>query len=672
MLNRFTPRRKKTGADKVSMQTKPVFGANGGIKRSMPPIEIEDMYLYWANNAYVNENKIKKRNGYALFGTSVPLAGDPVMNITQFFKYDGTVYLSAFTTKNAYRYNPTTKKWDLTTEHEVVCDCEDAWIAQAGVTSTASTTKRYGTYSAKHVIATGTTGLASTRAITSADLTGYTHLYFYIRSSKVLTAGQLQLLLDDTVTCASPLELLDVPAVPIVDTWYEFCVALSNPALLTAVISVGLKAIVDLSGVDIYLDNIMAVNCFTADSNDKVQTEQIYDETSSDVFFIYTNGVDNIKYWTGTNNWADLGGTPNKARRLINFEHYLMLLNTTVSTVQAPQRIEWPQIGKPATWTGEDSGNNSLAGTPDFIEGAVYFRSDLVIFKNNSIASCSFVGGVDPFEFEESKIKRVGCSAVGSIQNLDDTIIFLGWDNVYTYDGFSVKPKGNDIIIKFLDELNPSKLSLIHSHIIRGLNLYLLFVPSTNSDYPDYCWIFDYIKETWTFWKFDDSFTSSGYYFIDGRLTIGELIEKIGNLNFRLGSSQLQDLKTFSLFGSNDGYIYKYDETIFNDNGVAIDGYIDTKSYVFNGVNLYSMLCQIALFGKGDDITVLVSINDGVTFSSIGTITQNTSTELANFLRKVDQVGDRFMVRFQNNTLDEWFELSGWELGYIEKTRKVV
>ena len=87
--------------------------------------------------------------------------------------------------------------------------------------------------------------------------------------------------------------------------------------------------------------------------------------------------------------------------------------------------------------------------------------------------------------------------------------------------------------------------------------------------------------------------------------------------------------------------------------------------------NLYNFLCQIALFGKGDDILVSVSKNDGVYFQPIGTITQNTSTELASFLRKIDVVGDRFMVRFQNKTINEWFEISGWELGYIEKTRVV-
>jgi hypothetical protein len=119
--------------------------------------------------------------------------------------------------------------------------------------------KKQGAQSLKVVIAAGASADDKiTDSITSIDISRATHLEFWIKSTVALSAGQMDILLDDTAACASPLETLDVPAVS-KDTW-TFCrVILNNPELDTAIISVGFRYTTDIAAVTIWLDDMSAV-----------------------------------------------------------------------------------------------------------------------------------------------------------------------------------------------------------------------------------------------------------------------------------------------------------------------------------------------------------------------------------------------------------------------------
>lgn len=142
----------------------------------------------------------------------------------------------------------------------VIEDCEDAWVAKTNVTSTADTAYvKLGTYSAKHVIAAGhTTGLASTEDFTAVDLSSYTHLKLWMRTTVAVNEGDLQMVIDDTAACASPLETLDVPAM-MANKWYEHTLKFVTPANLTAILSVGLNVAVDGGAMTVYIDDVRAV-----------------------------------------------------------------------------------------------------------------------------------------------------------------------------------------------------------------------------------------------------------------------------------------------------------------------------------------------------------------------------------------------------------------------------
>ena len=124
--------------------------------------------------------------------------------------------------------------------------------------------KRQGSQSCKFVIAAGASaGDIATDSITSKDISGYDYIEFWAKSTVATSASNLKILLDDTASCASPLETLDVPALT-ADTW-TFCrVALANPETDTAIISVGLEYDSDIGACTVWLDDISVVRNDTA------------------------------------------------------------------------------------------------------------------------------------------------------------------------------------------------------------------------------------------------------------------------------------------------------------------------------------------------------------------------------------------------------------------------
>jgi hypothetical protein len=121
--------------------------------------------------------------------------------------------------------------------------------------------KKVGSYSLSSYITsdTFTTGIIAIEELSSAlDLSSYTSIDFWIKSTTALTANDVQILLDDTPDCsnASPKETINVPAVT-ANTWTYCSVALGAPTSDTAIKSIGLKIAVDKNAaLTIRLDNV--------------------------------------------------------------------------------------------------------------------------------------------------------------------------------------------------------------------------------------------------------------------------------------------------------------------------------------------------------------------------------------------------------------------------------
>lgn len=147
-------------------------------------------------------------------------------------------------------------------------NCNAAWDesvdGDATVTVDTVLAKR-GNGSVKFVVAAGMSAntIVATDSFSSKNISNKTHLEAWMWSDVATTAGDWRILLDDTASCASPVESLSVPALT-ARTWTHLQLALANPELDTALISVGLKYVNDSGATQVRLDDMNVVNVNTA------------------------------------------------------------------------------------------------------------------------------------------------------------------------------------------------------------------------------------------------------------------------------------------------------------------------------------------------------------------------------------------------------------------------
>jgi len=145
----------------------------------------------------------------------------------------------------------------------VVENCEDAWneYVDGDVTAELDAVDfKAGAGSCKLTMAAGVgVEILASEVISVASLADVTHIVAWVKSSIVLTAGDLQLLLDEHALCASPLETLNIPAIPAANVWTPIKMALANPATDLLLISIALKQAVDKGAFVFRIDDIRAI-----------------------------------------------------------------------------------------------------------------------------------------------------------------------------------------------------------------------------------------------------------------------------------------------------------------------------------------------------------------------------------------------------------------------------
>ena len=184
------------------------------------------------------------------------------------------------------------------------------------------------------------------------------------------------------------------------------------------------------------------------------------ESTSSESFYT-TNGIDPIKVWTGTGNWANLtttGKTNLRAGCILGWNGHLLAGDITENGIDYPFQIMWSEINNATTWNSVSSGFANL--TRDRLNGRVQCMVPLgdviMVYKNNSIYQLSYQG--DPNYFVgRLRIDDVGAISRKAVTSFDDGLHFLvSEDNIHVFDGRSfLKPSPGDRIKKtFFNDLN--------------------------------------------------------------------------------------------------------------------------------------------------------------------------------------------------------------------------
>ena len=220
---------------------------------------------------------------------------------------------TAFTEDKKYLYNCLTDFTHVFTveyvsdtgTEDILHRCDTAWdeLVDGDVTATADTSfKQQGSASLKLVVGSscGAGDILATDDITSLDISDCTEAQIWIYSTVALAAGDIQLLLDNTSNCVSPVETLDIPATT-ANTWTRHIISLSNPQSDSAIISVGLKMVVDKGAFNLWADDIKAID----------DTTNLYKELPTEHWDI--TGA-STKYLSVSQNGLSLTGTNTQLR----------------------------------------------------------------------------------------------------------------------------------------------------------------------------------------------------------------------------------------------------------------------------------------------------------------------------------------------------------------------
>jgi len=199
---------------------------------------------------------------------------------------------------------------------------------------------------------------------------------------------------------------------------------------------------------------------FTGGNADLFDMIPFFDSAGADILVI-TNGVDNIKKWTGTGDIADLGGSPAKCKYLEVYKNYLFKANITGTDTR---QLQYSALGNGESHPVANYIN--LYVSSDAIVRPKILRDSLVVYKERSISVIDYTGDALVFRLRENLINGLGLIGSRAVQTSPfgtEVHYFIGSDlEMYAFDLIERNPIGPSIS-PVLAQLDPATWNSIVS-----------------------------------------------------------------------------------------------------------------------------------------------------------------------------------------------------------------
>lgn len=214
---------------------------------------------------------------------------------------------------------------------------------------------------------------------------------------------------------------------------------------------------------------------------------------------IATNYSDNLQVITlGSANFADLGGSPPKARH-INVVRDFIVLGDIAS---APNRVQWSGINNETQWASSaplQSDSQDLQGNFGAVMAIVGGERGY-IFQEHAIWLMTYIGSPVIFQFDLIEDSR-GAFASKSVIKVGSMIFYLSDDGFYKMEGGNSTPIGANRIDKtFFNDLDSSNSYRITCTADISNKLIVWAYPGSGNSggTPNKLLIYDYINDKWT------------------------------------------------------------------------------------------------------------------------------------------------------------------------------
>lgn len=241
--------------------------------------------------------------------------------------------------------------------------------------------------------------------------------------------------------------------------------------------------------------------------------------------------------------------------------------NSSLWVVEGNNTLWRSAIGDYTDFTiavGATSGNAELSETPGSIVAIIPFGDFLFVFKNFSIIRVEFVGTQEKYYDYTVLRDDIGVVSRAAVVSVGEGLVFMGFDNVYFFDGGqSFNAIGDSLFLPLFDDPTAikDKNNVRLAYISAYKQVWIMFSSSTSAETNvDECYVLDTATGAFTV---RSTRKSSNTYLVD-------VIERRDD-----DSGSASSL----FFRTSDTYLYKIDENIHTDDGVATAWEINTKVF---------------------------------------------------------------------------------------------
>lgn len=354
--------------------------------------------------------------------------------------------------------------------------------------------------------------------------------------------------------------------------------------------------------------------------------------------------------WTGSGNASALGGSPPNATMVAYHKRMAFAAGNDTN----PSTLYFSDVGDIENWTTGLSGNVSIETNDGSILRAIVPGFDaLYIFKDYSIWRLS---GEDKDTFVlQRMISDIGTLSPNSIALIGSEVFFMsGQGDIYVYDGatglriISVKIEGS------IDAANFSRFQYVSSAIFDS-DYYLTYSLAGSGTHNSIL-VYDTFNQSWS--KFNGINANAMAIADDG-----------------VGEEML-------IFGDYGGFVYNYPEGT-NDAGTAINAYYLTKQYRFpestpfkdwkllkvfaNQEGNYNLNIELRTDFQTAGVTETMNLAGSGSLWDTAIFDTDTWGGQQVVIGRIEPnlEGNFFQIRFSNSTLDQPFEVRGFQI-FIE------
>lgn len=322
-----------------------------------------------------------------------------------------------------------------------------------------------------------------------------------------------------------------------------------------------------------------------------------------------TNYTDPIQTYTmGTStDFANLGGTPPKARHIGVVRDFVVTANTNDTDGALPYRVRWSALGNEASWTVSSvtqADYQNLDGPGGWCQKVVGGEYG-VIFQERAIWRMTYVGSPTVFQFDQVEFGR-GTPAPNSVTKVGNFIFYLGIDGFYIFDGQQSIPIGENRVNKtFYDDLDQTYLYNISSAVDPEKQVIYLAYPGVgnNNGRPNKILMYNYSPNATKRWSYAETetewiFLSLGEgYTLDGLDTVSTNLDLLEfSLDSRVWTGNVRNLSGFNS-----------SHKMVNYTGTALDATIETGEATLHE-NHRTQVTKVRPVVDGTSATVTVQL----------------------------------------------------------------